>query len=479
MRRRWQSWVRALTLTAGVLALLPVSGQISAQTRGRETGGTRVGEAAGGEVAPRLQATPSGEIFRLWYRKVDFREGKGAVFLATATPQNGWRSLLEVAPNQAGVATVAPDLAIGASGELAVAYQWRRHLPRSKQIRVASSFDGGKTWVHPSTPLDTGGAGFTPKVAWGGGRKLVVVWADERRQARAWDIYGRRSINGGASWEPEQVLSRFPQSLGGDLYARPELVSDGQNTFLAVWVGLRSGRSRLYLSRSVDGGRTWADPVELSTGSRSVYGHRLVRAGDRALVVWQDARSGRGRIYAVSSSDGGATWTSPTRVDHHAEDAAADAVAPTAVMGPTGEVFVAWHDSRHGRDDIYVARSADGGRTWDAEDTRLDSDEAGTAYSRFPVIARAADGRVAVAWEDDRVGYEGIHLRVRGTGDRATWAPEVTVAPPLAKVAARFPGLAWGKNGALHVSWEVWDYALGLQNPAKQIDGRVLELDKK
>jgi hypothetical protein len=479
MRRRWRSWVRALTLTAGVLAVLAVGGQISAQTRSRETGAARIGQGASAEVAPRLQASPAGDVFRLWYRKVDFREGKGAVFLAAAAPQNAWRPVLEIAPNQAGVATIAPDLGIGASGELAVVYQWRRHLPRSKQIRLAYSLDGGKTWAQPPTPLDSGDAGFTPKVAWGGSRKLVVVWADERRQARAWDIYARRSLDGGATWEPEQVLSRFPESLSGDLYARPELVSDGQNSFLAVWVGLRSGRSRLYLSRSVDGGRTWADPVELSTGSRSVFAHRLIRAGDRALVVWQDARSGRGRIFAVSSSDGGATWTSPTRVDHHAEDAAADASAPTAVMGPTGEAFVAWHDSRHGRDDIYVGRSADGGRTWGPEDVRLDTDEAGTAYSRFPVIARTADGRVAVAWEDDRVGYEGIHLRVRGTGDGATWEPEVTVAPPVAKIAARFPGLAWGKNGALHVSWEVWDYAFGLQTPAKQIDSRVLELDKK
>jgi hypothetical protein len=466
-------------LTVGVLALLPISGHLSAQTQRPGIGGPRLADVSGGEVAPRLHAGPAGEVYRLWYRRVDLREGKGAVFLAASSPQGGWKTILEIAPGQPGIATVAPDLAVGPSGELAVAYQWRRHNPRSKQIRLAHSVDGGKTWIQPGTPLDSAGTGFAPKVDWGRGRSLVVVWADERRRERAWDVYARRSPDGGATWRPEQILSRFPQHLANDLYARPELLSDGLDTFLAVWVGLRSGRSRLYLSRSVDGGGTWADPVELSGASQSVFGHRLVRAGDRVLVVWQDTRLGRDRLFAVSSSDGGTTWTAPTRVDHIPADSMTDAVRPSVAMSPAGEVFVAWNDGRHGRDDIFIGHSLDGGRTWANEDMRLDMDEPGTAYSRFASVARAGDGRIAVAWEDDRVGYEGIYLRVRGTGKNATWGPEVIVAAPVAKKGARFPGLLWAKNGSLHSTWEVWDYTLGPQAVTKSIAGRVLDLETK
>jgi hypothetical protein len=260
---------------------------------------------------------------------------------------------------------------------------------------------------------------------------------------------------------------------------RPELVSDGRQTFIAVWVGLRSWRSRLYLSRSVDGGKTWADPVELSGNSQSVFGHRVVRAGDRLVVVWQDRRLGPSRLFAVSSSDGGATWTTPIRVDHIPADSTADAVAPSVVMTQSGEVFVAWHDGRNGRDDVFLGRSRDGGRTWEGEDLRLDTDEPGTAYSRFPAVARAADGRVAVAWEDDRAGYEGIHLRVHGVGNGATWGPEVVAAGPAGKKAAKSPGIQWTKSGSLYALWEVWDYTRGPENVARHIDGRMLNLDQK
>ena len=63
-----------------------------------------------------------------------------------------------------------------------------------------------------------------------------------------------RSGDRGKTWESEQILSLFPQQLPGDLYARPLLLSDGQDRLWVIWVGLRSGESALYLSRSTDGG---------------------------------------------------------------------------------------------------------------------------------------------------------------------------------------------------------------------------------
>jgi hypothetical protein len=395
------------------------------------------------------------------------------------SPQHAWQTLLEILPQEKGVNAGGSNLAVGPSGKLVVAYQWLRNLPRSKQIRLAQSDDGGKTWTQSTTPLDSSGKAFTPWPGWGPGRNLVVVWSDERRENRTWDIYARRSPDGGATWGPEQLLSRFPQQTTSDLYARPEMVNDGQGRFWVVWVGLRSGRSRLYLSRSTDGGQTWADPVELSGQSQSVFAHRLVRSGERLVLVWQDTRTGHDRIYAVSSADGGVTWTSPTHVDHVPADAVTHAATAAVVMSPVGEVFVAWYDGRNGRDDVFVGRSVDGGRTWEDKDVRLDMDEPGTGVSRFPSIARAADGRIAVAWEDDRAGYEGIYLRVRGTGASPTWGPELVVVPPGPKKGARASRLLWGTDGSLYVTWEVWDYTLGTTAVTKQIDGRTLVFDKK
>jgi len=430
-------------------------------------------------MAPRLLSGPDGQVFRLWQRWTDFRTGGGGIFLALASPQETWQKLLELLPSEPGVTALDPDVAFGSSKEVALAYQWRRHDPRTKQIRLARSDDGGKTWTQSSTAVEGSGKGFTPKLAWGRGRSLVVVWADERRVDRAWDIYARRSPDGGGTWEPDQLLSRFPQVTRDDASVRPEMIGDGQDRFWVVWLGLRNGRSSFYLSRSADGGRTWTDPVALSGQSESVFGQRLVHSGERLLLVWQDTRTGKDRIYAVTSGDGGVTWSSSTRVDHVPADSRTSAVSAAVVLGPDAEAFVAWHDGRNGRDDIFVGRSPDGGRTWGTEDMRLDMDEPGTAASRFPRIARAEDGRLAVAWEDDRAGHEGIYLRVRAAGQSPAWGPEVVVAPSALKKGARIPSVLWGRGGALYVTWEKWDFARGPSAVTKQVGGLILFPDKK
>lgn len=476
MQPSLHAWMRGV-VTAGVaLAVVVAGGHLTAQTPRPGEGGGVSGLVPPGddEVTPRLFAGRKGEVFRMWQRRGDPIAGGGAVFLATGASQDALVRLFEMQPRERGASVSDPDLAVGRPGELAVAYRWRRHHPREKQVRVATSRDGGKTWTQSTTPVDTRSKAFEPRVAWARGQSLVVAWSDERRAARSFDIYARRSPDGGATWEPEQLLSRFPSQAPNDLYARVRLVGDDQDRLWAVWVGLRSGRSALYLSRSTDAGRTWTDPVPLSGDGQSVFGHSLVRAADRLLLVWQDTRTGRDRIYAAISADGGLTWTAPARVDHIPDGVDTDAVNPFPLLDAAGEALVAWEDGRNGRGDIFLARSTDGGRTWGPEDTRLDADDAGTAFSRVPRLARGADGRVALVWHDDRSGYGDIYLRVRSAGPTGTWSPETKLTSLAAKQGAHLADVLWGPDAALHVTWEVWDYRLGESNVKKHVSGRTL-----
>src|SRR5262249_8471109 len=161
-----------------------------------------------------------------------------------------------------------------------------------KEIRLARSVDGGKTWTQSPGGVDASGKSFDPGVAALRDRVVVVTWADERRGQRTFDIYARRSADGGATWEPEQILSNFPKALMSEYYARPHITTDGDKRVWVIWVGRRGGRSMLYLNRSTDAGRTWSDPQALTGRSESVFGQVLVRSGERFLLVWQDARSG-------------------------------------------------------------------------------------------------------------------------------------------------------------------------------------------
>src|SRR5207253_468069 len=146
---------------------------------------------------PRFFAGPKGETLRLWYRS---QPPTGGIVLATQSPRE-WQTLLEIIPQEKDVSAGNADLAVGPAGQLAVAYQWWRRMPTSsKQIRLARSNEGGKTWIQPPPPLDPSGRAFARRVAGGGEQNLVVVWSDEQRSTRVWDIYARHSPDGGTTW---------------------------------------------------------------------------------------------------------------------------------------------------------------------------------------------------------------------------------------------------------------------------------------
>lgn len=426
------------------------------------------------EMSPELVLGPAHRLLRLWQRRPPDPKQSGSLMLAQAGDAESWKMLIHVQPPERGVTARDPALAVSPSGSMALVYRWWRDQPRAKHLRLARSDDGGATWTEAPTTVDDRGHAFSPRVLWGAQRTLVVAWADERHGRRGFEIYARRSPDGGATWAPEQILSHFPNSARTDFDWNPQLVGDGAGRFWLGWIGLHGGRSAVYVTRSTDDGRTWAPPVSVSGASESAYALRLRQAGERVLAVWQDTRSGRDRIYAAVSDDAGRSWRAEGLVGHLPAGGAV-ATEPAVLLTPAGEAIVAWQDTRNGRDDIYLARSRDGGATWEGHDQRVDADEAGTAFSRFPQLALSARDEVVVVWEDDRQGFEGIYLRVWAK-DRQRWGPERLVVEPGTKTGRRLPRVLALPDGRVALAWEDWAYQPGATTPLKRVGSRVVAL---
>jgi hypothetical protein len=150
-------------------------------------------------------------------------------------------------------------------------------------------------------------------------------------------------------------------------------------------------------------------------------------------------------------------------VDHLPEGAEVAATSSTMLLNADGEALVAWQDARNGRDDIFLARSTDGGRTWGAEDQRMDADEPGTALSRFPSLARARDGRVVLAWDDDRAGSRTLRASALGWCATAVGSGNPRV---IARAQARRPaatGSLGAGRSALHCVGSVGSHQRGFQ----------------
>ncbi len=150
------------------------------------------------------------------------------------------------------------------------------------------------------------------------------------------------------------------------------------------------GPIQVHVLRSTDGGATWSDTVldtlELgpSCPSAGCYpdfwdsGPAFAADADGDVVfVYNGARRGGGpmRVYASSSTDGGATWSDRVPMSPAGVNAAYPAAAGTA----SGDVRVWYMDQRLGRWNVWYRASSDLGATW-SRAVRISDVRSGTAY---------------------------------------------------------------------------------------------------
>lgn len=348
--------------------------------------------------------------------------------------------------------SLVPDLCCDGDRVYAVWYDRRNG---NLDVYFNRSLDGGTTWLAADRRLDTDVAGaagsLIPRVCCSG-LAVYVVWYDERN-GRA-DIYFNRSLDGGTNWLAQDVRLNT-DTAGAALAREPQIACDGANVYVC-WYDDRDGTFGVRFNRSPDGGTTWlADDVRLDRATPAQTDASLPRmAADaaRVHVVWTDTRDGGTDIYTNRSADGGTTWLAQDVRLNELGAVAGDAANPRiALQGD--HVAVVWQDARDGLRDVYVNRSLDGGATWLAAEPRLDRDVAGAADSIAPRIC-VHQGDAYVVWEEQR-GPAPTVLFSRSADGGATWSALETVLDTAqnAFAAAVRPQLACCPDGALVAVW--------------------------
>jgi len=111
----------------------------------------------------------------------------------------------------------------------------------------------------------------------------------------SWEIYYKRSTDGGATWGPDVRLTHAP-----GVSLRPSIAVSGREIEI-VWCDGRDGSAQVYGKHSADGGATWDPDERLTFAPGNPVGdtmHPSIAAGGKAFyVVWMDYRSGNPEIY--------------------------------------------------------------------------------------------------------------------------------------------------------------------------------------
>lgn len=235
------------------------------------------------------------------------------------------------------------------------------------------------------------------------------------------------------SWSPPIRLSTGAAYWGG-IQTLPDgtlvVVYNELTTIMAG--GNQETRTVLFSRSSPDFGTTWLDPVRISWSDERVARSSLVSLEDGTLVVaWDegyDNLTGQGTpsgIYTAVSTDGGASWSEPQRIDTRG-------TVEQATLGVSGDsVMIVYRATDE--DILLYHLSTDGGRTW-TEDARIPDAVPRTfgGSHHFDKLALATDasGRIILAYVGQTEGTaSGLSVMVASFQNGSWSTPDVVASP--------------------------------------------------
>lgn len=254
------------------------------------------------------------------------------------------------------------------------------------EMAVARSTDGGRRWTSTYFNQNGGEGAFNDKpmiavddnpgsASFG---TVYLAWDNNNGNSNAHNqILVSRSTDGGVSFSAPVVASGNPSGPQGVIGADPFVTPNG--TLHVAWKD--SDNNRIAESSSTDGGQTFGAvhtvaptliPFDIDIPAENTRGALMYPAcgavSDTSLVCsFTDGSLAGGTDVLVSrSTDGGATWTMPARVNDDPAGAVTDQFNQWLAVDPAdGSVNVSWSDTRGDASrqstNEYYARSTNGG----------------------------------------------------------------------------------------------------------------------
>ena len=234
-----------------------------------------------------------------------------------------------------------------------------------------------------------------------------------------YEILFTRSIDGGQDWSAPAFVNEFAATDGSSFDADPIIASTGGGEFVVAWPssyslgGATGTEGDIHLRRSVDGGATWLpqevlnDDAAMDTGVLDTWASIASDSAGNLVAAWaRDLPGSDLDVYRAFSSDSGATWSSPALLSQNGASDLADDIRPFVMYGGSGLWVVTWSsiddfgDVLGFDEDVIIAVSSDGGDTWSKElvgNTNAGTD--GEHNDTAPWLALAENGDWILAWD--------------------------------------------------------------------------------
>ena len=373
-----------------------------------------------------------------------------------------------------------PAVAADASGHVFALYPHYGKVPNCNDCSVPTmlllvSNDNGKNWQAPHVMLAAGSGQFDAQLVVDPADRhsVYAAWLENKKR----EVMLAKSVDSGATWS-FAIAARSEAELDKPALAvRGQNVYVAFNHEEEVWVAASQDGGRSFVPSRVNAdsrpgwsllGSATIDP----TGNAYLAWASYSKAGGARGSV---------NLFVAKSADAGKTWTSKTLDSSAAAPDCKDEDCGEAYLGAQialtsdsdGTLYALWSAGRTpmGAQSIYFSTSTNGGENW-LPRANVSSAAAGVEHA-FPAIAAGNTGDVRIAWMDSRKSpYWNTYYRSSSNGG-ATWSDEVRVSryvpgySYIKKAGFRFPfgdyfSLAIDNHGDTHI---VWGEGLNYQSP--------------
>jgi hypothetical protein len=175
---------------------------------------------------------------------------------------------------------------------------------------------------------------------------------------RAGTVLISRSVDGGRTFAPLKTIATVPELPLGRRRG-PRIAADGDTLIVSAVVG-RAQKPRstgdLMVWRSSDHGTSWTGPVRINSEPDAAREglHALAARGGRFVAVWLDLRQHGTTLYASESRDGGRQWGPERRLYVSPSGSICECCQPSVALGAAGAPLAMFRNNIGGNRDMYV-----------------------------------------------------------------------------------------------------------------------------
>jgi len=288
-------------------------------------------------------AVNGSDIYVVWE---DETPGNKEIFFKKSNDGGTTWQIAKRLTNNSG-SSFGPQIALSGANVFVV---WCDDTTGNYEVFFKKSTDGGMTWQASKRLTYNSGNSLYPKIAVSN-TNIYVVWHDNT--PGNCEIYFKKSTNGGTSW---QAAKRLTNNSGDSGW--PCIAVSGSNVYMA-WSDYTSGNFEIYFRKSTDGGATWQTAKRLTNNSGGSSFSAIAVSGSNIHIVWEDFTPGNYEIFCITSINDGATWQTAKRLTNNSGSSMQSQIAVS-----NANVYVVWEDISPGNWEIYFIKSANGGTTW-------------------------------------------------------------------------------------------------------------------